>query len=396
MYLLLSPTVIKNSIVNYQSVGREIDIISNINILNMIEADSTIIVFYDSSFRLQTFIDLQVLLNFKYIFVINDESYIPSLEHLGQLHFVSYNIIDGQFIKSLIEKDVELLRSFDTATPKNMLRDVERMLLNPNLNSETKTVLQQWLSMYDSLIQASVYIQDQDRFVQDKIDELAQTKTSVADLRVQIQNFINNFKISQVKFRSLVALSVQKMAHRIEIPPHLPCIFIKDYGLPDLFTFIDSIYDLLVTSYNKYVKIFYICDPDGVSINIIPDRYTIITSSTPHSDILDNDLLACIGDVQQTFNYLTSSSAIETLILVDSRRYMEKLFTNETLFINTTADYNTIERLNLDPSITVSYSSKSELQLKEEILSTEYEYGLRNIKVVTHVVNCFLEKRGEL
>jgi hypothetical protein len=111
---------------------------------------------------------------------------------------------------------------------------------------------------------------------------------------------------------------------------------------------------------------------------------------------MDSDFLACVGDVQQTFNYLTQGSAAETLLIVDSRKYMEKLFSNETMFLNTSPDYTTVEKLNLDPEITVSYSSKSKLQLKEEILSTEYRYGLRNIKVVTEIVNSFLEKRGEI
>jgi len=396
MYLLLSPTVIKNSIVNYQSVGREINIISNINILNMVEEGATIIVFYDSSFRLQTFIDLQLILDFKYIFIVNDSSFINSLEHLGETHHVTYSIIDGRFIKSIVEQDAELMQSFNTALSKDMKAEVERMLMNPNLNTQTQAVLRQWLSMYDSLSNASAYIEDKENLLEQKLSELLHVRTSVADQKEQIRSFVENFKISQMKFRSLVTLSVKKMAHRIEIPAHLPSIFIKDYGMPDLFIFIGAIYDFLVTSYDKYVKIFYICDPDGITINMIPENYTVVTSTTPHSEIMDSDFLACVGDVQQTFNYLTTSSAAETLLIVDSRKYMEKLFMNETMFLNTAPDYTTVERLNLDPAITVSYSSKSALQLKEEILSTEYQYGLRNIKVVMQVVNSFLEKRGEI
>ena len=396
MYLLLSPTVIKNSIVNYQSVGREVNLISNINILNLVEESATVIVFYDASFRLQTFIDLKLLLDFKYIFIVNDEAYVNSLEHLGKTHLVNYTIVHGQFIKSIVEQDDELMRSFDTALSKDMKDEVSRTLTNPNLNTQTQMILQQWLSMYDSLGQACSYINDRDAFIEQKLEELLHTRTSVADQKEQIKNFVENFKISQMKFRSLVTLSVKKMAHRIEIPAHLPSIFIKDYGMPDLFTFIGAVYDLLVTSYDKYAKIFYVCDPDGITINLIPEHYTVVTANTQHAEILDNDFLACVGNVEQTFNYLTTSSAAEMLLIVDARKYMEKLFTNETMFINTAPDYMTVEKLNLDPEITVSYSGKSKLQLKEEILSTEYQYGLRNIKVVTHVVNSFLEKRGEI
>jgi len=396
MYLLLSPTVIKNSIVNYQSVGREINIISNINILSLVEAGSTVVVFYDSTFRLQTFVDLQLILDLKYIFIVNDVAYLPALEHLGVSHHVSYTIVDGRFMRSIIEKDSELMASFNTKASRDMKIDVDRMLMNPNINTQTQMVLQQWLSMYDSLVIASEHIKNREVLLEKTQTELMHTRTSVADLREQIRSFVDNLKISQLKFRSLVTLSVKKMAHRIELPAHIPTIFIKDYGMPDLYTFIGAIYDLMVTSYDKYVKVFYVCDPDGTTINLIPDTYTVLTTTTPHSDIMDKDFLVCVGDVKQSFSYLTTGSAVEALIVVDSRRYMEKLFINETMFLNTVPDYATITKLNLDPDITVSYSSRSVLQLKEEVLNTEFRYGQRNNKVVARIVNSFLEKRGEL
>jgi len=120
MYLLLSPTVIKNSIVNYQSVGKEINIVTTIKVLNLVKEGSTIVVFYDSSFKLQTFIDFKLLLNFNYIFIVNDETFISSLDYLGEVHYIKYTVVDGRFIKSIIEKDTELMESFNTNLNKDM------------------------------------------------------------------------------------------------------------------------------------------------------------------------------------------------------------------------------------------------------------------------------------
>ena len=60
------------------------------------------------------------MLNFNYIFIVNDETFISSLDYLGEVHYIKYTVVDGRFIKSIIEKDTELMESFNTNLNKDM------------------------------------------------------------------------------------------------------------------------------------------------------------------------------------------------------------------------------------------------------------------------------------
>lgn len=404
MYLVLSPVIAQNTIINYQSVGREITTVSSIRVLEHVKEKSEILVFYDNSLDLQKLLDLYYLLDLNITIIVNKEEDLNIFKGIYNVMLVDYKTIDGKLIRALKSKDnvalIALQRDnkdkYSLAFKENYLDEIQTIYDNITSSSSVKDLVSNYKNLYilhqELLHRLNLIESEHDK----SIRQVYSLKQALKKYSLDMKSFVSSFTNLQNKYKSITALSVIRENSVIPLPQHIMTLTLKDYGIPDVFTLLSSLYDALTTFYNKYVKVIYICEPDSISINRLPSNYSIVNNEINQSDLIVSDFIAMVGNVDIPIDFILNSSVLNTLIIVDGRRTQEQLFVGESLSLNLAPDYFTSKQLGLDQEHTITPSYKSKYQLKEEILTQENLYGSRNSKLVNEIISTLLERRGEL
>lgn len=404
IYLVLAPATTQTVTVNYQSVGREITTVSNLTALESVEENSDVLVFYDFSLDLQKMLDLYYLLDLRFKIIVNNQEDLNLFTGIFSVHLIDYKTIDGALIRAIKLEDEVAMQNLQRSSTDRLslsfrpsyLLEIDALISAPSSNAQVRTLGQNYKNLHAEFSElADKYIKSQE-----KIDSLIRDnfslKQSIKKFSSDMKAFIKYFTGLQNRYRAITALSVIKEGTITTLPQHLTTLYLKDYGIPNVFPLLSALYDSLTTFYKKYVKVIYICEPDGISINTIPSNYKLITSGIQQADLLGFDFLSCVGNVNTPVNFLMSASSFNTLIICDARRVQDPLFKGETLMLNLAPDIHTVQALGLSEEITITPSERSLYTLREETITQNAAYGSRNSKLVGDVINTLLERRGEV
>lgn len=404
MYLVLAPAVSQNTTVNYQSVGREITTVSNLKALESVPDKSEILVFFDNSLDLQKILDLTYLLDLQFKIVVRRKEDAELFSCIFQVYIIDYKTIDGNLIRAIKQDDENAMKDLNRnvndrrsiANQMSYLKEVDSIIKMPTSSTSVKELGITYKNLYaeffavcDRLIRS-----EKENIMMKK--ELTSLRISVRKFSLDMKSFIQYFGTLQNKYRAITALTIMKDKNVLTLPQNIMSLFIKDYGIPNVFPFLNALYDCLTIFYKKYAKVVYICEPDGIAINLLPSKYVLINNIVSQGDILSSDFLCCIGNVDVPIQFLLSSSALNTIILVDARRTQEILFHGETMFLNLAPDYHTAQALELCEDLTITPSVRSKYRLMEDTLGDGTSYRSRNSKLVNDIINTLLDKRGEV
>lgn len=404
MYLVLAPAVSQNTTINYQSVGREIITVSSLKALETVPDKSEVLVFFDHSLDLQKMLDLTYLLDLQFKIVVRCKEDAELFEGIFQIYIVDYKTIDGNLIRAIKQEDEIALKALNRnvndrqniANKMSYLKEVDSIIKMPTSSTAVKELGLTYKNLY------SEFIAVRDRLISSEKEnimmkkELASLRISVKKFSLDMKSFIQYFGNLQNKYRAITALTIMKDENILTLPQNIISLFIKDYGIPNVFPFLNSLYDCLTAFHKKYVKVVYICEPDGIAINLLPSKYVLINNIVSQSDILSSDFLCCIGNVDIPIQFLFSSSVLNTIILVDARRTQDILFHGETMFLNLAPDYHTAQALELPEDLTITTSRRSKYRLTEDVLGDGTSYRSRNSKLINDIINTLLDKRGEI
>jgi len=397
-YLVLSPKIGSTYPVHHQSLGRAIPTFSSLKSLEIVEENSEVIVFYDERLNVQKMLDLEALLNLSYHVIVNNNDDFEMLSPIFKTTLLDYSQIDAQLIRAIQLNDKNAIASMERSTSdkksmafrQSYLLEVERMA-GANSTDAVNELATKFINLWDSHINLGrrhslLVARDKENTT-----ALFHLRRSLAANKKEMVDFLQTFVGLQNKYRSSIASSIARENLKIHLPQHITSLVLKNYGMPNTFDFVQTLYDTLTVSYDRHTKVIYIVDPNGIDINILPDYYLTIDSKVQTSDLLDYDYIALVSDVKVPLELLLSTSQVNTIIIVDARKEPDRLFLGETLSLNLVPDVYTMTKLLLPEEQTISPTSKTKYYLDEDAIDNINQFGKRNSRIVGFVINTLLD-----
>ena len=340
--------------------------------------------------------DLKCALNLDIIVAVNNKGDYELCSKLFYTKLVNWDFIDGDLVNSIFlndEKQIEALST--TLAPKSPLmsldgiaREAEKIKHTSSGSEATKTIASALLNLIDTKQYLDSNLEEATKRIKELEEKNAALQASLDGMSVDMDDFIKMYRQVQAQVSSRNIIDVIKDTSTFQVPGNVTSLVIKNYGVPYLMRFVEALKDALFTSYDRYTKIVYIAEPDSVAIQEIDrSRFFMMTEETKASDLLKNDLLLCVGNTKDPLEFLTSSSALDVLIIVDSRRNTNELITGQTMTLYAAMDLDSAINLNLDSSKTITSSEKSLYTLREADFVGKKRHALRNAELVTRVAN---------
>jgi len=397
-YLVLSPKISSTYPVHHQSLGRAIPTFSSLKSLEVVEENSEIIVFYDEMLNVQKMLDLEALLNLSYHVIVNNSDDLEMLSPIFKTTLLDYSQIDAQLIRAIQLNDKNAIASMERSSTdkksvafrQSYLQEVQRMA-GPGSTDAVNELATKFLNLWSThshlgQLHSALSAKDKENTI-----ALFHLRRSLASIKKEMVDFLQTFVGLQNKYRSSIASSIARENLKIHLPQHITSLVLKNYGMPNTFDFVQTLYDTLTVSYDRHTKVVYIVDPNGIDINLLPDYYLTIDSKVQTADLMDYDYIALVSDVKVPLELLLSTSQVNTLIVIDARKEPDRLFLGETLSLNLVPDVHTMTKLLLPEEQTISPTSKTKYYLDEDAVDNINQFGKRNSRIVGFVVNTLLD-----
>lgn len=374
-------------------------IINDLGSLMLLPPASEVLIFFEHSISLSHLLDLKSALNLNITLVVNNKADYELCSKIFHSKLVSWDFIDGDLVNSIILNDQKQMEALSTgARPKSNAVSLEglveeaRKLTVTTGGSEISKLI---ASAFLNLMSTEQYLDKNFEESQKKIEELEKKKVALEaalhGMSIDMDEFIKTYKFVQAQVSSRNIVDVIKDNSTIQLPSNITSLVIKNYGVPHLMRFVMALKDALTTSYDRYTKVIYIAEPDSVSIQEINrSQFLLLNEDTKASDLLKNDFLLCVGNTKEPIDFLTTSSALDILLIVDSRRTTNELITGQTMQMYTAMDLDAAVNLNLEPTLTITSSEKSLYTLRESDFTGKKRHALRNNELVTKVANTLL------
>lgn len=399
MYTLLTRNILKNYRVSNKTIKRRSMVINDVNSLLALPQNSEVIVFFEHSISLSYLTDLQAALNLSIVIVVNNSRDLDLCSKLFETRLVKWDFIDGDLVSSIIYNDEKQMEALSgAAKPKSnavtlsgLEEEARKLTVMSGASESAKLVASAFLN----LLSTSLVEEKEVRELKDKYSELVQEneaiKATLKNMSTDMDDFIKTYRLVQAKVSSRNIIDVIKDTSSVTLPTSITSLVIKNYGVPHLMRFVLALKDCLTTSYDKYTKVVYIAEPDSVSVQEINrSRFFLMDSEVKASDLLKHDMLLCVGNTREPLEFLTTTSNLDILIIIDSRRTTNELITGQTMSMYTAMDLESAINLNLDPNLTITGSEKSLYTLRESDFTGKKRHALRNAELVTRVANTLL------
>lgn len=365
----------------------------------LLPVNSKVIIFFEHSISISHLMDLKSALNLELIVVVNNKEDYDLCSQVFNTKFVAWDFIDGDLINSIAlndEKQMESLsnsrKNKSNSTHLKGLVEEAKKVIAMNGSSEINKLIS---SAFINLVEVEDYIDKERQEMQKQIRQLEKDKLilkqSLDSMSNDMDDFVRTYKQVQTQIASRNIVDVMKDNRTIALPGNISSLVIKNYGVPYLMRFVLALKDALTTSYDQYTKVVYIAEPDSVSIQEIKrSQFLLLGEDTKGSDLMKHDLLLCVGNTKEPIDFITSSSAIDVLIIIDGRRTTNELITGQSMTLYTAMDLDSAANLNLDPALTITSSEKSMYTLRESDFRGKKRHALRNNDLVVRVANTLL------
>jgi len=367
----------------------------------LLPVGSKILVFFEHSISLSHLMDLKNALNLDITVVVNSDADYKLSSKLFNTKLIAWDFIDGDLVNSIMINDEQQMEALSTsAKPKSNsvsldgLKEEARKVSASTSGSETNRLI---ASAFLNILSTQEHLESKEEELTKYLKELEEKnvslEASLSGMASDMDDFIKTYKLVQAQISSRNIVDVMRDNSVFQLPSNITSLVIKNYGIPHLMRFILALKDALTTSFDRYTKVVYIAEPDSVSIQEINrSHFFLLSEETKASDLLKNDLLLCVGNTREPLEFLTASSSLDVLIIIDSRRTTNELITGQTMELYTAMDLDTALNLNLEPTLTITSSDKSIYTLKESDFIGKKRHALRNNDLVTKVANTLLGK----
>lgn len=388
MYTLLTKDTLRTSKVINKSVKQKSNVLHDLSSLQLVPQGSKVIVFFDNTISVAHLMDLESALNLEIILVVSsDDSYNIIKEVFNNVVKLSWDVIDGDLIDRINYREVKTA-NLNTINTSSKLEDEAKRLILSGSTETIKLLAAAFINQLTAKRSEELKISA----MQKEIDTLKYSKESLSNaletLSKDTVDLIDTYKHIQSKFSSRDMLDVIKDNNHFKMPADITSLVIKNFGLPYLNRFVLALKDTLTTSFDLYTKVVYIVEPDGISLQEINrNKFFLLDGAVKGSDLIKNDLFLCVGNVKNALEFLTTSSSVSSLIIVDSRRNMSNLISGQTLTMYTAQDNETAVNLGLDASLTITTSKRSKYQIKESEFIGKKSHITRNNHLVMRVAN---------
>lgn len=399
MYTLLSRNILKNYRVSNKTIKRRSLIINDLNSLMLLPQSSDVLIFFEHSISLSYLMDLKSALNLNITLAVNNPEDQELCSKVFNTKLVNWDFIDGDLVTSIAfndEKQMEDLSAnasprISTMSLEGLVGEAKKLTVTNGASEVTKLVASAFLNVMST----KGYLDDEYDKQTSKLKEVQQKnvalEATLTGMSEDMDDFIKTYKLVQSQFSSRNIVDVIKDTSAVQLPSNITSLVIKNHGVPHLMKFVMALKDALTTSYDRYTKVVYIAEPDSVSVQEINrSQFFLMTEEVKASDILKNDLLLCVGNTKEPLDFLTTSSNVDVVIIIDSRRTTNELISGQTMTLYTAMDIESASNLNLEPTLTITSSSKSLYTIKESDFTGKKRHALRNTELVTRVANSLL------
>lgn len=399
MYTLLSRNILKNYRVSNKTIKRRSMIINDLNSLLLLPQSSNVLIFFEHSISLSHLMDLQSALNLNITLVANTQADYELCSKVFNTKLVSWDFIDGDLVNSIAindEKQMEALSSggrpkSNSMSLEGLEEEARKLTVTSGASEMTKLVASAFLNIMSTNQYLDKVYEETKELLKESNKKNTALEATLAGMSIDMDEFIKTYRLVQAKVSSRNIVDVIKDNSAIQLPANITSLVIKNYGVPHLMKFVMALKDSLTTSYDRYTKVIYIAEPDSVSVQEINrSQFFLLTEEVKASDILKNDLLLCVGNTKEPIDLLTTSSAVDALIIVDSRRTTNELITGQSMTMYTAMDLESAINLNLEPTLTITSSEKSLYTIRESDFTGKKRHALRNNELVTRVANSLL------
>lgn len=399
MYTLLSRNILKNYRVSNKTIKRRSMIINDLSSLLLLPQAADVLIFFEHSISLSHLMDLQSALNLNITLVANTEADYELCSKVFNTKLVSWDFIDGDLVNSIAlndQKQMEALSSGGLPKSNSMsLEGLEEEARKLTVTSGASDITKVVASAFLNLMSTNNHLEKKYEEAIEEVKELNRKNTAMeatlAGMAQDTDEFIKTYRIVQAQVASRNIVDVIKDNSAIQLPSNITSLVIKNYGVPHLMKFVLALKDSLTTSYDRYTKVIYIAEPDSVSVQEINrSKFFLMNQEVKAADILKNDLLLCVGNTKEPIDFITTSSAVDALIIVDSRRTTNELITGQSMTMYTAMDLESAINLNLEPTLTITSSEKSLYTIRESDFTGKKRHALRNNDLVLKVANTLL------
>lgn len=386
----------KSHKVSAKTIRKDHVLVNDLNSLFQIPLGSETMVFYSPSLELSLLLDVRAALDLKVRIVTRSEEDYLMCYPLFETKQVDYTVIDGSLIRSIIindDKQLDLLTKVRRLSPRDsstsgLLEDAKRLLVSHSANETVKLIA----SAYINMVQADNELLRINKTLTEDLQRSEEKNAGLASslklMSADMSDFIKTYGEMQRQVSSRAILDVIKDTSTVTLPQSLTTLVIKNYGIPQLVNLVSAIKDSLTTSYDKHTKVIYISEADGVGLNELNrSNFFLLNGTVQASDLLKHDMFLCVGNVKGPIDFLLSTSTMDALIIVDSRRNTSQLIFGQTLTMYTAMDSDTATNLGLDPNLTITSSERSIYTLREADFSRKKKHALRNNELVARIVN---------
>lgn len=395
MYILLTQNILRNYRVMTKTIKKQGTIISDTATLMTLPFNSKLLVFFDNSINLSYLIDVKRALGLDIIVAVNNLEDKRMLESIFVTRIVDWDYIDGELVSTITINDEEQMSVLSKVrSKKNILvprglYDAAAKIVASRNNSD---VMKELASTFMNLLDAENYYDSEYAKNMETISDLTvkvnEYEEAINSMSRDFDDFIRAYKIVQTQAAARNIVDVIKDNNMVTLPANITSLVIKNYGIPSLLRFIMALKDCLTVSFDRYVKVLYIAEPDSVSIQEInQNRFLLLGSETKAADLLRTDMFLCIGNTKEPLEFLTSSSSLDILIIIDSRRTTNQLIRGGTISLNAAMDADIANNMGLDPKNTITSSERSVYTLREADFLNKKRHALRNNDLVIRIAN---------
>lgn len=396
MYTLLSKNILKNYRVSNKTIKNRSIVINDVNSLLLLPVGSTVVVFFEHSISLAHLKDLKSALNLDITLVVNNQGDYDLAYRMFKTRLVTWDYIDGELVGSILLNDEKQLEALSSgAAPKSrtmslsgLVEDARKMVVTSAGTESSKLVASAFINTLDSMNENQKVLDETLERNKELETQNLMLRESLNGMATDMDDFIRMYKVIQSQIASRNVLDVIRDNSSVQLPSSVTSLVIKNFGTPYLNRFVRALKDALTTSFDKYTKVLYIIEPDSASIQELNRKeFFLLTSETKASDLLKHDMLLCVGNTREPIEFLMSSSAMDILIVIDSRRNTTELISGQSLTMYAAPDLETAMNLNLDPQLTITNSEKSVYTLRESDFTSKKRHVLRNNELVLRVAN---------
>lgn len=399
MYTLLSRNILKNYRVSNKTIKRRSMIINDLSSLLLLPQASDVLIFFEHSISLSHLMDLRSALNLNITLVANTQADYELCSKVFNTKLVAWDFIDGDLVNSIALNDQKQMEDLSSGAPpksnsmslEGLMEEAKKLTVTSGASDITKVVASAFLNLMSTNEHLNKEYMKEKELVEEVNKKNTALEATLTGMSRDMDEFIKTYRLVQAKVSSRNIIDVIKDNSAIHLPPNITTLVIKNYGVPHLMRFVMALKDSLTTSYDRYTKVIYIAEPDSVSVQEINrSKFFLLNEEVKAADILKNDLLLCVGNTKEPIDFITTSSAVDALIIVDSRRTTNELITGQSMTMYTAMDLDSAINLNLEPTLTITSSEKSLYTIREADFTGKKRHALRNNELVTRVANTLL------